>query len=208
MRFFLPGGRYGPDGGIITLLLFVDRYAHESHPRAVRRDLRIADPDEIEDRLRDGAKRVRDIARPTIERLREAVGIRRLVRTGIGQQDDQIEKLKVVSEAGKFVGPYREGGAYKFRLENAKRDSLFVSRDYSAYPEAAQALSYIRRVRSNDVELGRLFMSEQMMQDLKEAGSGNLLGSIVLNHNPSGAALIDFLNEVESLRNAETPKLT
>src|ERR1044072_3687350 len=49
-RFAGIGGD-GPDGGVVTVLLVVHGNAHESDMRAIGRDLRIADPDEVEEIL-------------------------------------------------------------------------------------------------------------------------------------------------------------
>jgi hypothetical protein len=40
--------RDGPDGGVVTILLFVHCYFYKCHERTIRGDLRIPDPDKIE----------------------------------------------------------------------------------------------------------------------------------------------------------------
>ena len=47
-RLFATFERHSPDGSIVTFLLLVNRHAHKRHSRSVRRDLRISNPDEIE----------------------------------------------------------------------------------------------------------------------------------------------------------------
>src|SRR6266550_7137227 len=48
VRRFLVRRRDRPDGGVITNLFFVYADAHEGDARSIRRNLRITDPDEIE----------------------------------------------------------------------------------------------------------------------------------------------------------------
>src|SRR4051794_3116158 len=46
-RRFASRYRNCPNGSVITFFLFVDRHAHKCNARAVRRYLRITDPDKI-----------------------------------------------------------------------------------------------------------------------------------------------------------------
>src|SRR5438270_12612836 len=48
MRRFFVSRRDRPGGGVITNLFFVYAHAHEGDARSIRRNLRITDPDEIE----------------------------------------------------------------------------------------------------------------------------------------------------------------
>src|SRR5438552_19180534 len=47
MRLFATRCRHGPDRSVVAFLLLVHRHAHERHPRSIRGNLRIADPDKV-----------------------------------------------------------------------------------------------------------------------------------------------------------------
>ena len=63
MRRFFVSSRDRPDGGVITDLFFVYAHAHESDARSIRRNLRITDPNEIEQVLFGNAAFVRGLRR-------------------------------------------------------------------------------------------------------------------------------------------------
>ena len=46
-RRFAARDRHGPNGSVITFFLLVDGDAHKCNARAIRRHLRITDPDKI-----------------------------------------------------------------------------------------------------------------------------------------------------------------
>ena len=48
MRSFVAGGRHGPDRRVVALFFFIHGHANERDARAIGRNLRIADPNEIE----------------------------------------------------------------------------------------------------------------------------------------------------------------
>src|ERR1700756_3811480 len=48
-RLFVAASPDAPDGSVISIFLVVDRDLYEGHARSVGRDLRIADPVELED---------------------------------------------------------------------------------------------------------------------------------------------------------------
>src|SRR5262249_14877351 len=48
-RLLVAARAHAPDGGVISGPLFVHRHFYKRHPRAVRRNLRIANPVEVED---------------------------------------------------------------------------------------------------------------------------------------------------------------
>jgi hypothetical protein len=70
MRRFLVRNRDRPDGGVITELFFVHAHVHEGDARSIRRNLRITDPDEIEQVFFGNAAFVRGLRRDRNEQER------------------------------------------------------------------------------------------------------------------------------------------
>ena len=161
----------------------------------------ITSPKNVEEKLKEGATRARVISRERIEQLRDAVGLRDL-RKYVPRIKAETATVSVSTvRTGKLIGPYREGDAFRFRLEDAKRRPLFVSRDYTNYEKAKAALDRIRDVRITDVRLAGLNSDIQgMMQDLRTAADDELLGAVVLNSNPPLIALDIFLEQLQVLR--------
>lgn len=105
-------------------------------------------PERIEDILMAGAEKARKLATPFIARLRDAVGLRRLVAvkpaaTGQGGK-------KAVARGPRFVSFRDESGSFRFRLLAADGEELLCSIPY-ADPKAAGAV--MRRMQSEAVDL-------------------------------------------------------
>ena len=49
MRLIIARGRNHPDGSVVTIFLLVHRYAHKRDAVSIGRNLRITDPDKIEE---------------------------------------------------------------------------------------------------------------------------------------------------------------
>jgi tryptophanyl-tRNA synthetase len=182
-----------------------ERIDSELTPMRTRYEALIAQPEEIEKTLKAGAERARALAQPLLARLREAVGLRRLAKS-VASERSRTLSAKKSSKVGRYVGPYPVDGGYRFRIENGKRDHLFVSRDYNSGVEANEALTLFKRMGPSNFELGRLSQIERPVNDLKDSTSGDLLGAVVLNGNPSNIALDILLEELEAISgtNAES----
>jgi tryptophanyl-tRNA synthetase len=179
-----------------------ERIDSELAPMRERYEALIAQPGEIEKTLKAGAQRARALSQPLLARLRKAVGLRPLEGANLEQTSNAPKEGRKTAGSPKFIGPYREDGGYKFRLENGQREHLFVSIGYNTYSAAAQALQYVGNLRRQDIELGRLSVLDRPLQDVKETASGNLLGAVVLNGSPGNFALMAFFDAVEFLRSA------
>jgi tryptophanyl-tRNA synthetase len=89
----------------------------------------MAHPDEIEDILREGAKKARAIATPFVASLKEAVGLgslagARAVRVGGGQLDSKSAKrARIVS--------FRDAEGFRFRLLSAEGSELLLSNAFA-----------------------------------------------------------------------------
>ena len=103
----------------------------------------VARPADIEDTLRDGARRLRErYAIPLLAQLREAVGLRDLstVRLGAVEADTAAEKTPLA-----MFKQYREAdGRFYFKLVEGDR-VLLQSHAFAAPREAGQAIAALRR---------------------------------------------------------------
>ena len=103
----------------------------------------IARPGDIEDILRDGARRLRErYATPLLAQLREAVGLRDLstVQAGTDDAGDEAHKPPLAS-----FKQYREAdGRFYFKLVEGDR-VLLQSRAFEAPRDAGQAIAALRR---------------------------------------------------------------
>ncbi len=102
----------------------------------------IARPGDIEDTLRDGARRLRErYATPLLAQLREAVGLRDLSKVQLGAVEvEATEKPPLAS-----FKQYRESdGRFYFKLVEGDR-VLLQSHAFDAPREAGQAIAALRR---------------------------------------------------------------
>jgi len=174
-----------------------ERIDSELAPKRERYERLIARPQDIEQILQTGAQRARALAQPLLARLRDAVGLRSLSTLMPEAKHPSPKGDRKSEKTAKFVGPYPEDGGFKFRLENARREQLFVSITYPNYPLAAAALALFKNMKSTDVELGQLGASSH---EIREGYSKKLLGAVVLNNNPSGFALLAAFDAIGEIR--------
>ncbi len=103
----------------------------------------VARPGDIEDTLRDGARRLRErYATPLLSQLREAVGLRNLsaVQLGAMEVEDGADKPPLAA-----FKQYREGdGRFYFKLVEGER-VLLQSHGFDAPRDAGQAIAALRR---------------------------------------------------------------
>ncbi|MCM3564071.1 tryptophan--tRNA ligase [Hydrogenophaga intermedia] len=119
-----------------------ERLDQEIAPMRAVYDELIQDPARIEQTLKMGAAKARDIATPFTQRLRHAVGLRAL--------DARPEAQGAVAKAARTALPvfkqYREkDGLFYFKLTDAKGALLLQSRGFAAPREAAQAMARLQQ---------------------------------------------------------------
>ncbi|MBS0570807.1 MAG: tryptophan--tRNA ligase, partial [Proteobacteria bacterium] len=95
----------------------------------------VADPAQIEDRLRAGAARARTLATPFVARLREAVGLRSLSQPSV--EPGQQKKARAEKPALQPV-VFRDGDAFAFKVLDAKK-AILAEHGGFADPKAAMA---------------------------------------------------------------------
>jgi tryptophanyl-tRNA synthetase len=101
----------------------------------------LADPASIETILQKGAKKARLTARPFMDELRHAVGLRRLVVAAPVSKKDKSAK----ADAPSFK-QYREAdGRFYFKLLDAHGRLLLQSQGFDAPREAAKAISTLQQ---------------------------------------------------------------
>jgi len=112
-----------------------ERIDSELAPLRERYETLIAQPEQIEEALLAGASRARELARPFVTRLRDAVGLRSL-HTGIGNAN----ATKAARAEKPALQPviFREADAFAFKVLDAKRDVLATQGGF-ADPKSAMA---------------------------------------------------------------------
>jgi tryptophanyl-tRNA synthetase len=115
-----------------------DRIEQDIAPLRERYDALMAHPDEIEDALREGAKKARAVAMPRLEIMRRAVGLGPLSVPG--------GKASAAKKAGKRARlvSFRDSEGFRFRLLGADGEELLLSpafADPKAAGRASRALS-------------------------------------------------------------------
>ena len=121
----------------------LERVEREVAPLRDRYLALVARPGDIEDILRDGARRLRErYATPLLAQLREAVGLRDLssVQLGASEARDEAHRPALAS-----FKQYREAdGRFYFKLVEGER-VLLQSHGFDAPREAGQAIAALRR---------------------------------------------------------------
>jgi tryptophanyl-tRNA synthetase len=112
-----------------------ERVNAELAPLREKYDALVADPVQIEDRLRAGAARARALAMPFVARLREAVGLRSLREAAVVSA--QKKKTQMEKPALQPV-VFRDGDAFAFKVLDAKK-SVLAEKGGFADPKTAMA---------------------------------------------------------------------
>lgn len=111
----------------------VERIDAEIAPLRERYDALMAHPDDIEDALREGARKARAIAKPRLEIMRRAVGLGVLAapagKTKASRKTDK--RARIVS--------FRDSEGFRFRLVGADGEELLLSRAFTDPRSAGQA---------------------------------------------------------------------
>ncbi|MEY2617901.1 MAG: hypothetical protein RL522_903 [Pseudomonadota bacterium] len=119
--------------------LLFERIDREIAPMRERYEAMVNNPAEVERILMRGAEKARERSRPFIARLREAVGLRSLARTGgaVSQKSDK--------RAVPVFKQYREAdGLHYFKLVDAGGRLLLQSQGYASPREAGQTVARLR----------------------------------------------------------------
>ncbi|MGH8113785.1 MAG: tryptophan--tRNA ligase, partial [Rhodanobacteraceae bacterium] len=109
------------------------RIEQEIAPLRERYDTLIAHPGDIEDALREGARKARAVAAPRIEMMRRTIGLGTLVAPASkSKADKKIERrARIVS--------FRDDDGFRFRLIGADGEELLLSRAFPDPRSAGQA---------------------------------------------------------------------
>lgn len=117
-----------------------ERIDAELTPLRERFDALIARPGEIEERLREGARKARALAAPFLAEMRHAVGLRDLRESS---EAAAIEETKVATPAFK---QYREAdGKFYFKLHDGEGRLLLRSVAFDSPRDAGQVIARLKR---------------------------------------------------------------
>ncbi len=108
------------------------RIEQEIAPLRARYDALLADPEQIEASLRDGARKARRLAGPLLDRLREAVGL----RAPLAAPAARAKPAAGGARHGRFVTFRGRDGRFHFRFLGADGADLLLSVPFDA-PKAA-----------------------------------------------------------------------
>ena len=128
--------------------LLFERIDREIAPMREQYEALVADPAPIENTLKAGAEKARAIARPFMDELREAVGLRHL---GSAAASGVLASIRITPPTAKaIVGPsfkqYREAdGKFYFKLIDGAGRILLQSTGYIAPKEAGQAIARLKK---------------------------------------------------------------
>ena len=112
-------------------------------------------PADMEDILLAGAQKARNIARPFLTQLREAVGLRSFVSAA--QATTNIKKKAV--KGPRFVSFRDEDGSFRFRLLAADGEQLLLSRSFADGKAAGQVTKQLQAGEPLDVRSDELSFS-------------------------------------------------
>jgi tryptophanyl-tRNA synthetase len=126
-----------------------ERVDAELAPMRGRYEALIADPAAIEDRLRDGARKARELSRPFVESLRRAAGIRDLRDatvamggSGSAGATTNAPSLDATTPASPSFKSYREAdGRFHFKLVAADERVLLQSRGFDSPKDAGRLMA-------------------------------------------------------------------
>ena len=111
-----------------------ERVNTELAPMREKYDALVADPAQIEDRLRAGAARARALATPLLAKLRHAVGLRDLRDTS----STATKSKTLVEKPALQPVVFRDGDAFAFKVLDAKK-SVLAEKGGFADPKSAMA---------------------------------------------------------------------
>ncbi len=128
-----------------------ERIDAEIAPLRERYEALIARPADIEDTLRDGARRLRErYATPLLQRLREAVGLRNLAQAAVERREGGERRRELPA-----FKQYREAdGRFYFKLVEGER-VLLQSAGFESPREAGQLIARLKREGAGVLRMGR-----------------------------------------------------
>lgn len=127
--------------------ILFERVEQEIGPMRARYEQLMANPAQIEDILIEGSKRARQIATPLLAQLREAVGLRSLLKPTKTAADDAQDALPTVQAVAVFK-QYRENdGLFYFKLvaDNGKGQLLLQSKGLPSGRDAGQRVALFKK---------------------------------------------------------------
>ncbi|GGX10443.1 tryptophan--tRNA ligase [Pigmentiphaga litoralis] len=118
-----------------------ERLERDIAPMRERYESLIARPDEIDDILLEGARKARELARPLMATLRDAVGLGSM-RAGSGAAA-KAGKKKAARQA-RFVSFREADGTFRFRFVAADGEALLLSDTYADAQTAGAAIKHLQ----------------------------------------------------------------
>jgi tryptophanyl-tRNA synthetase len=118
-----------------------DRLERDIAPMRERYESLVARPDDIDDILLSGARKARELARPLIDAMRDAVGLGSM-RSGSNAGAKAVKK-KAAKQA-RFISFREQDGTFRFRFVAADGDTLLLSDTYADAQTAGAAIKHLQ----------------------------------------------------------------
>ena len=133
-----------------------ERIDAELAPQRARYEALIAHPADIEEQLHAGAQKARERSRAFVERLRWAVGVRRLTDRG---SSVDAKKSADTTAALPQMKSYREAdGKFYFKLESGDGATLLQSRGFGSPKDAGRLAAALVEAGDDAAALGALLV--------------------------------------------------
>ncbi|WP_017524232.1 tryptophan--tRNA ligase [Pusillimonas noertemannii] len=113
----------------------------ELGPMRERYDALMASPERIEEILQAGALKARALATPLMERLREAVGL----RSPLAAAAPKSAAAKPAAKKARFVSFRGEDGGFRFRLQAAGGNEVFLSESFDNPQSAGMMIKRLQQ---------------------------------------------------------------
>ncbi len=156
--------------------LLFERIDREIAPMRERYRALIDEPEQIERILQAGALKARELSRPFMARLRQAVGLRRLAAAPAAPVTAKASKA---SKAG--FKQYRErDGLFYFKLHDATGRTVLQSRGFASPQEAGQAIGRLQSERGAALEALASLIEPLTGQTARDAAAA--LDNLFLSH--------------------------
>ena len=150
-------------------------------PMRDRYEALMARPQDIEDLLKVGARKARAYATPFIHELKAAVGLRDPLSVAVSKTEAKARKAR-------FVNFRDEDGTFRFRLQDAAGQELFLSRSYADPKQAGVAIKALQTAAFAEV-------SKQDGQELQIHCAGEEVARVSADLRDAVEAALDSMRD-------------
>jgi tryptophanyl-tRNA synthetase len=165
-----------------------ERIERDVAPMRARYDALIAKPAQIEELLQIGARKARAVARPLLDRLREAVGLRSFVapQSEVDPEEAAFDELasehRLANRASipaDITSPFKwdrldQPPTFAFRIRYTAEDSM-LSMEYASAREAGLVAGELKNAKLGDIEITHEKCDDDLNHEVRLRLSGRLI---------------------------------